>query len=113
MRGASFVLIIIAPFICTSAKSQSLSSVQRECLSGPMNSPTCVKLRAEDARKHPDRSYADAECDGLMDPQPQGHPPPLSECDGIVRLDQERMGLPITGLSQQQIEGYYRTWGNS
>ena len=47
------------------------------CLAGPMNAPVCIQLRAEEARKHPDRSYSDAECSGLKmfeDPQPPGHP---------------------------------------
>jgi hypothetical protein len=47
------------------------------------------------------------------DPQPPGHPISLAECDRITRNDQQRLGLPIRGLSAQQKAGYRSTWGNN
>jgi hypothetical protein len=43
--------------------------------------------------------------------QPPGHPIPIAECDRITREDQQRLGLPVTGLSDELKATYRATWG--
>ena len=81
---------------------------------GNLGNDTClVHWRAIEVRKHPERATL-LECNGLKayeDPQPPGHPVLLSECDRITREDQQRMGLPATGLTDEMKATYRRTWG--
>ena len=88
---------------------------QKACLRGDVNSPVCVRVRSAEVRKHPERA-TNLECAGFKayeDPQPPGHPATLEECDRIVKEDQRRLGFPATGLSDEQIATYHRTWGRA
>jgi len=118
-KAATLASVIAASFICTSAKTQTLSECTYEHaakMAGPgsdVNDPCIVHWRSIEVQKHPERARL-LECMGFKayeDPQPSGHPATLSECDRDVRADQQRLGLPVTGLSDDQRNGYYRTWG--
>jgi hypothetical protein len=78
------------------------------------NDPCVVYWRSMDVRLHPERAYY-LECSGLKaypDPQPRGHPISLAECDRKLRERQARMGVSVTGLSDEQKASYHATWGN-
>lgn len=77
------------------------------------NDPCVVYWRSFEVRQHPERaSYL--ECDGLKaypDPQPAGHPLSLAECDRKLRERQTRMGVPGSGMTDEQKATYRATWG--
>lgn len=78
-----------------------------------INDPCLVHWRSIEVRKHPERA-SDLECMGFKayeDPQPPGHPIALADCDRITRQDQQRLGLPATGMSASQKEVYRSAWG--
>jgi hypothetical protein len=78
------------------------------------NDPCVVHWRSIEVRRHPERA-ADLECAGLKaygDPQPPGHPISLSECERMIREGQEKMGLPVRGMTDEQKAVYRATWGN-
>jgi hypothetical protein len=78
------------------------------------NDPCLVHWRSIEVQKHPERAM-ELECMGLKayeDPQPPGHPMPLTECDRITREDQQRLDLPVRGLSEERKALYRTTWGN-
>lgn len=82
--------------------------------SATINDPCLVHSRSIAMRNHPQDAW-NAECMGMKvfeDPQPAGHPMPLAECDRRTREDQSRLGLPATGLSDEQKAAYRRAWGN-
>jgi hypothetical protein len=76
------------------------------------NTAACVQARSADVKQHPERAIL-LECAGLKayeDPQPSGHPVALAECDRLQRQIQQEKGLPVTGLSSDQIDAYTKTW---
>lgn len=78
------------------------------------NDPCVIYWRSIDVRQHPERAFY-LECNGLKayaDPQPRGHPVPLAECDRKLRERQQRMGVPVTGLTDEEKAAYRATWGN-
>jgi hypothetical protein len=78
------------------------------------NDPCVIYWRSMDVRQHPERAYY-LECSGLKaypDPQPRGHPVSLAECDRKLRERQGRMGVPVTGMTEEQKVTYRATWGN-
>ncbi len=77
------------------------------------NDPCVIYWRSLGVRQHP-RSATDLECAGLKaypDPQPPGHPASLAECDRTFREGQQRTGIRIEGMSDQQKGTYRATWG--
>jgi hypothetical protein len=124
MRAVAFaVLIASSVLLMPAANSQVASSpppsgctqerAAEIARSGTVNDPCLVHWRSIEVRKHPERA-TQLECTGLKayeDPQPPGHPVRLVECDRITREDQQRMGLPATGLSDEMKATYRRTWG--
>ena len=96
---------------CTQAQAVELAETRR----AGANDPCLLHWRSIEVRQHPERAM-ELECDGLKayeDPQPPGHPISLAECDRITRQDQQRMGLPPTGMNEGAKEEYRRTWGNN
>ena len=103
----------------------SLALVAKSAFADPVNVGGCpasasvndrclVHLRSVHMRSHPQDAW-NAECMGIRvfeDPQPAGHPMPMTECDKRTRQDQIRLGLPTTGLSDELKAAYRRTWGN-
>ena len=77
------------------------------------NDACVVYWRSLEVRQHPERaSYL--ECNGLMaypGPQPTGHPISLAECDRKLRERQARMGVPVTGMSDEEKATYRATRG--
>jgi hypothetical protein len=77
------------------------------------NDVCVVYWRSLEVRQHPERaSYL--ECNGLKaypDPQPTGHPLSLADCDRRLRERQARMGVPVTGMSDEEKATYRATWG--
>jgi hypothetical protein len=95
------------PILSAYAQQQAACDVAAEA-----NTPTCVRARSADVKQHPERATL-LECAGLKayeDPQPQGHPVALAECDRLYRQIQQKKGLPVTGLSSDQIDAYNKTW---
>ena len=77
-----------------------------------VDSPACVRSRQAAVKAHPERALM-LECMGLKaypDPQPPGHPASLAECNRHAR--EGRLGLPVVGMSKEQIDQYHKTWGN-
>ena len=77
------------------------------------NDACVVYWRSLEVRQHPERSFY-LECNGLMaypDPQPPGHPISLADCDRKLRERQARMGVPVTGMSDEEKATYRATWG--
>ena len=96
---------------CTREQAAQIIQTQRTLQAS--NDPCVVHWRSVEVRQHPERA-ADLECAGLKafeDPQPQGHPIPLAECDRITREGQKRFGLPAMGLGEDQKAMYRATWG--
>lgn len=77
------------------------------------NDACVVYWRSLEVRRHPEHSSY-LECNGLKaypDPQPTGHPISLAECDRKLRERQARMGVPVTGMSDEEKATYRATWG--
>jgi len=77
------------------------------------NDACVVYWRSMEVRQHPERSFY-LECNGLKaypDPQPPGHPISLAQCDRQRRERQARMGVPVTGMSNEEKATYRATWG--
>ena len=77
------------------------------------NDACVVYWRSLEVRQHPERSFY-LECNGLKaypDPQPRGHPISLADCDRKLRERQARMGVPVTGMSDEEKATYRATWG--
>jgi hypothetical protein len=77
------------------------------------NDACVVYWRSMEVRQHPERSFY-LECNGLKaypDPQPPGHPISLAQCDRQLRERQARMGVPVTGMSDEEKATYRATWG--
>jgi hypothetical protein len=77
------------------------------------NDACVVYWRSLEVRQHPERSFY-LECNGLKaypDPQPPGHPISLADCDRQFRERQARMGVPVTGMSNEEKATYRATWG--
>jgi hypothetical protein len=77
------------------------------------NDACVVYWRSMEVRQHPERSFY-LECHGLKaypDPQPSGHPISLTQCDRQLRERQARMGVPVTGMSDEEKVTYRATWG--
>ena len=77
------------------------------------NNPCVVHWRSFDVRQHPEWAFY-LECNGLKacpDPQPAGHPVSLAECDRKLRKRQARMGVLVSGMTDEQKATYRATWG--
>jgi len=77
------------------------------------NDACVVYWRSLEVRQHPERALY-LECNGLKaypDPQPRGHPISLAECDRRLRERQARMGVPVSGMSDEEKATYRAAWG--
>ena len=77
------------------------------------NDACVVYWRSMEVRQHAERSFY-LECNRLKaypDPQPPGHPISLAQCDRQLRERQARMGVPVTGMSDEEKATYRATWG--
>jgi hypothetical protein len=64
-----------------------------------------------EVRQHPERVVY-LECNGLKaypDAQPAGHPVSLAVCDRKLRERQARMGVAVSGMSDEQKATYRAT----
>ena len=96
---------------CTQRVAAEIVRVQHTLQAS--NDGCVVYWRSLEVRQHPERSFY-LECSGLKaypDPQPAGHPISLAECDRRLRERQARMGVPVTGMSDEEKATYRATWG--
>lgn len=96
---------------CTQQVAAEIVRVQHTLQAS--NDACVVDWRSLEVRQHPERSSY-LECNGLKaypDPQPTGHPVSLAECDRKLRERQVRMGVPVTGMSDEEKATYRATWG--
>lgn len=96
---------------CTQQVAAEIVRVQHTLQAS--NDGCVVYWRSLEVRQHPERSFY-LECSGLKaypDPQPPGHPISLAECDRKLRERQARMGVPVTGMSDEEKATYRATWG--
>jgi hypothetical protein len=96
---------------CTQQIAAEIVRVQHSLQAS--NDACVVYWRSLEVRQHPERSTY-LECNGLKaypDPQPTGHPVSLTECDRKLRERQVRMGVPVTGMSDEEKATYRATWG--
>jgi hypothetical protein len=109
---ASLTPAPIAQLACTQQQAAEIVRVQHT--SQASNNPCVVYWRSMEVRQHPERVVY-LECNGLKaypDPQPAGHPVSLAECDRKLRERQARMGVAVSGMSDEQKATYRATWGN-
>jgi hypothetical protein len=96
---------------CTQQVAGQIVQVQHTLQAS--NEPCVVYWRSLEVQRHPERAPY-LECNGLKaypDPQPAGHPISLAECDRKLRERQARMGVPVTGMSEEDKAKYRATWG--
>jgi len=96
---------------CTQQLAAEIVRVQHTLQAS--NDGCVVYWRSLEVRQHPERSFY-LECNGLKaypDPQPPGHPISLADCDRKLRERQARMGVPVTGMSDEEKATYRATWG--
>lgn len=97
------------------AQQQAADIIRVQHTLAAANDPCVIYWRSMELRQHPERaSYL--ECNGLKaypDPQPPGHPASLADCDRKLRERQQRMGVAVTGMSDEEKATYRATWGNS
>jgi len=96
---------------CTQQVAAEIVRVQHTLQAS--NDPCVVYWRSFDVRQHPERAFY-LECNGLKaypDPQPAGHPVSLAECDRKLRERQAQMGVPVSGMTDQEKTTYHATWG--
>jgi hypothetical protein len=96
---------------CTSQLAAEVVRVQHTLQAS--NDACVVYWRSPEVRQHPERSFY-LECNGLKaypDPQPPGHPISLADCDRKLRERQARMGVAVTGMSDEEKATYRATWG--
>lgn len=101
------------PLPCTHEQAAEIVRVQHTLQAS--NDACVVYWRSMEVRLHPERSFY-LECNGLKaypDPQPAGHPVSLAECDRRLRERQARMGVSVTGMSEEERATYRATWGGS
>lgn len=108
--NASVAQAPVSQPICTQVQAAEIVSTQ--CTLAGGNDPCVVYWRSIQVQRHPEAF--ELECTGLKaypDPQPPGHPTPLAECDRQYRQDQQRMGIPVRGVNEEQKATYRATWG--
>ena len=96
---------------CTQQLAAEIVRVQHTLQAS--NDACVVYWRSLEVRQRPERALY-LECNGLKaypDPQPRGHPISLAECDRRLRERQARMGVPATGMSDEEKATYRATWG--
>jgi hypothetical protein len=101
-----------SPLTCSREQAVEIVRVQPGWQAS--NDACVVSWRSLEARQHPERAFY-LECNGLKaypDPQPRGHPISLAECDRKLRERQARMGVAVSGMTDEQKATYRATWGN-
>ena len=101
----------ISQLACSHEQAAEIVRVQHTLQAS--NDACVVYWRSVEVRQHPQRSFY-LECNGLKaypDPQPPGHPISLAECDRKLRERQARMGVPVTGMNDEEKATYRATWG--
>jgi hypothetical protein len=96
---------------CTQQLAAEIVRVQHTLQAS--NDACVVYWRSLEVRQHPERSFY-LECNGLKaypDPQPPGHPISLADCDRKLRERQARMGVAVTGMSDEEKATYRAIWG--
>jgi len=96
---------------CTQEVAAEIVRVQHTLQAS--NDPCVVYWRSFEVRQHPERAFY-LECNGLKaypDPQPAGHPVSLAQCDRKLRARQAQMGVPVSGMTEQEKAIYRATWG--
>lgn len=96
---------------CTQQLAAEIVRVQHNLQAS--NDACVVYWRSMEVRQHPERALY-LECNGLKaypDPQPRGHPISLADCDRRLRERQARMGVTVTGMSEEEKATYRATWG--
>jgi hypothetical protein len=108
---ASVAPASISQVTCSHQQAAEIIGAQHDLQAA--NDPCVVYWRSIGVRQHPERAFY-LECNGLKaygDPQPRGHPVALAECDRKLRERQQRMGVPVTGMTDEEKATYRATWG--
>ncbi len=102
---------LMSQLACSHEQAAEIVRVQHTLQAS--NDACVVYWRSLEVRQHPERALY-LECNGLKaypDPQPPGHPTSLADCDRKLRERQARMGVPVTGMRDEEKATYRATWG--